>query len=258
MPMSTTSTSTSTSPNTSLSDQASLTTNPPHPNSHPNLQLPPSPPLLFPSAHHESAELLQTLTHIRTQLHRASHLYSQKAAFLEDSERQWIESTIADTGDAVHALAVLVEPVRVEWEVRSNQHTTHHNVKGRSKRMSMGLGTQLRWIYRDGQRAKVQRGRLVVCYSSLMVVLERLMGVGCDDGGKGIAGMGGGEVIGIEEVEVQELPGEGVGVDMGAGACTGGEASSGMKGMKGEGLGLDVKDEMRDLLRWRQAKGNDN
>ncbi|OJI88626.1 hypothetical protein ASPTUDRAFT_380811 [Aspergillus tubingensis CBS 134.48] len=217
MPMSTTSTSTSTSPNTSLSDQASLTTNPPHPNSHPNLQLPPSPPLLFPSAHHESAELLQTLTHIRTQLHRASHLYSQKAAFLEDSERQWIESTIADTGDAVHALAVLVEPVRVEWEVRSNQHTTHHNVKGRSKRMSMGLGTQLRWIYRDGQR-----------------------------------------VIGIEEVEVQELPGEGVGVDMGAGACTGGEASSGMKGMKGEGLGLDVKDEMRDLLRWRQAKGNDN
>ncbi|PYH67808.1 uncharacterized protein BO88DRAFT_454715 [Aspergillus vadensis CBS 113365] len=134
--MSTTSTSTSTSPNTSLKDQASLTTNPPHPNSHPNLQLPPSPPLLFPSAHHESTELLQTLTHIRTHLHRASQLYSQKAAFLEDSERQWIETTIADTADAVHALAVLVEPVRVEWEVR-NQQTTHHNAKGRK-----GEGTE--------------------------------------------------------------------------------------------------------------------
>ncbi|RAH54015.1 hypothetical protein BO85DRAFT_452859 [Aspergillus piperis CBS 112811] len=251
MPMSTTSTSTSTSPNTSLSDQASLTTNPPHP----NLQLPPTPPLLFPSAHHESTELLQTLTHIRTHLHRASHLYAQKAAFVDDSERQWIESTIADTADAMHALAVLVEPVRVEWEVR-NQPTTHHNVKGRSKRMSMGLGTQLRWVCRDGQRAKVQRSRLVVCYSSLMVVLERLMGVGCDDGGKVIAGRGGGEALGIEEVEVQELPGEGEALGIGVGAYTDGEASSGVNAMKGGGLGLDVKDEMRDLLRWRQAKGN--
>ncbi|PYH29343.1 uncharacterized protein BO87DRAFT_369238 [Aspergillus neoniger CBS 115656] len=251
MPMSTASTSTSTSPNTSLSDQASLTTNA----QHPHLQLPPSPPLLFPSAHHESTELLQTLTHIRTQLHRASHLYAQKAAFVDDSERQWIESTIADTADAVHALAVLVEPVRVEWEVR-NQPTSHHNVKGRSKRMSMGLGTQLRWVCRDGQRAKVQRSRLMVCYSSLMVVLERLMGVGCDDGGKGVVGRGGGEVLGIEEVEVQELPGEGEAVGIGAGACTGGEASSGVNAMKGGGLGLDVKNEMRDLLRWRQAKGN--
>ncbi|GCB21125.1 hypothetical protein AAWM_04010 [Aspergillus awamori] len=238
-------TSTSTSPNTSQSDQTSLTATFPHPNSHPNLQLPASPPLLFPSAHHETTELFQTLTHIRTHLHRASHLYTQKASFLDTSERQWIETTIADTADAVHALAVLVEPVRVEWEVR-NQH--HHSKKG-SKRVSMGLGTQLKWLCRDGQRAKVQRGRLLVCYSSLMVVLERLMGVGCDEGGK-LEGRGGGEEMGVE-VEVQELPGEG------AAGVGGGEVSLGMKGSTGGGLGLDVGDEMRDLLRWRQAKGKD-
>ncbi|BCS16877.1 hypothetical protein ALUC_81084A [Aspergillus luchuensis] len=136
MPMSTTSTSTSTSPNTSLSDQASLTTNPPHP----NLQIPPTPPLLFPSAHHESTEILQTLTHIRTHLHRASHLYAQKAAFLDDLERQWIESTIADTADAVHALAVLVEPVRVEWEGWAEGEGAEEQVDGLLFELDGGFG----------------------------------------------------------------------------------------------------------------------
>lgn len=76
------------------------------------------------------------------------------------------------------------------------------------------------------------------------------MGVGCDEGGK-LEGRGGGEEMGVE-VEVQELPGEG------AAGVGGGEVSLGMKGSTGGGLGSDVGDEMRDLLRWRQAKGKDS
>ncbi|GKZ33561.1 hypothetical protein AbraIFM66950_003466 [Aspergillus brasiliensis] len=237
---STTSTTTSTSPTTP--------------------QLPTQPhTLLFPSAHHETTELLQTLTHIRTHLHRAEHLYTQKSVFLDISERKWIETTIADTADAVHALAVVVEPVRVEWEVRNQHKYTQYRdgnkeARRKGKRMTMGLGTQLRWVCRDGQRAKVQRGRLMVCYSSLMVVLERLMGLNCDEGGS--VGRGDGVMeLGEVEVEVQELSGEGEVSSCGSGGA-GGEAGLGMKGIEGRGLGSDVGDEMRDLLRWRQAKGN--
>ncbi|KAJ5294723.1 hypothetical protein PENANT_c014G04736 [Penicillium antarcticum] len=114
------------------------------------------------SANERTAELLKTKNHILAQLHEAQRLREIKGLLLEPSERSWIDQTLADVADAVREAAILIEPMRVESEIRNGK---------------LSWGRQLRWIYRDSKRAKVKSQRLLACHHSLMLVLGHLQRV---------------------------------------------------------------------------------
>ncbi|PYI24010.1 hypothetical protein BO99DRAFT_439367 [Aspergillus violaceofuscus CBS 115571] len=206
------------------------------PSQPPSQQNPPParPRALFTSAQEETADLLKTIHHARTQLREVQRLYHLKAAWLDATETRWIEATMADLDDAVRAAALLVEPARVEQETR--------------RRGSIGLATQLRWVCRDSRRARLQRSRLLMCHQSLMVVFERLRGVYGPDGG-------GARKQELEQA-VMELPAGEVVRPQDLSAAVGGLATQGEReeGVGGGNGGLE--EELLDLLRWRQSKGN--
>ncbi|RAH75692.1 uncharacterized protein BO66DRAFT_467350 [Aspergillus aculeatinus CBS 121060] len=194
----------------------------------------PPPRTLFSSAQDETADLLKTIHHARTQLREVQRLYRLKAAGLDTTETHWIEATMADLDDAVRAVALLVEPARVEQETRR-------------RRGSIGLTTQLRWVCRDSRRARLQRSRLLMCHQSLMVVFERLRGVQVRAGGAAYQ----------QEQNAMELPaGEVVRPGDGDGLVGGLGAEGGREEGAGGGSSGGLEEEMLDLLRWRQSKGN--
>ncbi|OGM42769.1 hypothetical protein ABOM_008150 [Aspergillus bombycis] len=114
------------------------------------------------SATEQAAELLKITSHIRTQLQEVQRLRQLKAPVLDPAESNWIDSTIADSADATHDIAVLLEPTRIEQEIRNGKLT---------------LGRQLRWKYRDSQRAINKSHRLLACHHSLIGVLNYLQRV---------------------------------------------------------------------------------
>ncbi|KAL4789620.1 hypothetical protein BDV19DRAFT_373778 [Aspergillus venezuelensis] len=120
---------------------------------------PTSPPNPEPISNNPTTSLLSLTAHIQTQTTQARHLFTQTPHLHSATEKQWIESTIADTEDATRDVLRLTESFRIEEEVN----------QGRVSKKS-----QLRWIVRDSRRAKEKRERLVMCHTSLMAVLGRL------------------------------------------------------------------------------------
>ncbi|PLB53310.1 hypothetical protein P170DRAFT_507978 [Aspergillus steynii IBT 23096] len=114
------------------------------------------------SATEQASEFLKTTSHVRTQLDEVQRLRDLKAHRLGAAELKWIDSTIADIADAAHDLALLLEPTRLE-------QTIH--------RGKLSLATQLRWKYRDGQRAVQKSQRLLAYHGSLIGVLGHLQRV---------------------------------------------------------------------------------
>jgi hypothetical protein len=115
--------------------------------------------LQLTSVNEQTAELLKTTDHVLTQLKEAKRLRQQNEAGLNPGERTWIDSTINDTSNAARGLALIIEPTRIERETGNGR---------------LGLGRQIRWKYRDKQRAQDKRDRLLICYQSLMMVLGHL------------------------------------------------------------------------------------
>lgn len=113
----------------------------------------------IPSTNEETTELLKTTNHIRTQLHEAQRLRLLKEPLLNAPERNWLDSTIDDIADVLRDVDILMEPTRVEREVRNGK---------------LSLGGQLRWMYRDSRRARDKTNRLLACHHSLMMVLNHL------------------------------------------------------------------------------------
>ncbi|KAL4993434.1 hypothetical protein BDV10DRAFT_189976 [Aspergillus recurvatus] len=110
---------------------------------------------------------LLTLTrHVESQSAQARHLFTQKSHLLSQTEREWMESTISDTEDAMHEVLRLTEAFRVDQEVNNGR---------------VGLKSQLRWLVRDSRRAKEERERLMLCHASLMGVLGSLQSIRSPD-----------------------------------------------------------------------------
>ncbi|KAL4901444.1 hypothetical protein BDW74DRAFT_159967 [Aspergillus multicolor] len=108
-------------------------------------------------------DLHSLATHISTQSTQARHLLSQiPPTSISPTEMNWIESTITDTENAIHSVAILLEKSRVEAETNNGK---------------LGVRTHLRWMVKDSKRAKEMRTRLVMCHGSLMGVLGRLQGL---------------------------------------------------------------------------------
>ncbi|KAJ5882654.1 uncharacterized protein N7529_001326 [Penicillium soppii] len=118
--------------------------------------------LQLTSVNEQTAELLKTTDHVLIQLNEAKRLRKLNDPSLDSSEREWIDCIIKDTADAAHDIAVILEPARID------------RVTGNGK---LGLGRQLRWLYRDKQRAQDKKNRLLICYQSLMMVLGHLQRV---------------------------------------------------------------------------------
>ncbi|KAL4864547.1 hypothetical protein BDV12DRAFT_175973 [Aspergillus spectabilis] len=135
----------------SSSQTASLASSPP---THPV-----SPPTSEPISTNPTTSLQSLTAHIQTQTAQARHLFTQTSHLHSAPEKQWTESTIADTEDATRDVLRLTESFRIGEEVNQGR---------------VGVKLQLRWIVRDSRRAKEKRERLVMCHASLMVVLGRL------------------------------------------------------------------------------------
>ncbi|KAJ5459284.1 hypothetical protein N7530_011228 [Penicillium desertorum] len=100
--------------------------------------------LQLTSVNEQTAELLKTTDHVLIQLKEAKRLRQQNEAGLNPGERTWIDSTINDTSNAARGLALIIEPTRIERETGNGR---------------LGLGRQIRWKYRDKQRAQDKRDR---------------------------------------------------------------------------------------------------
>ncbi|KAI9367445.1 hypothetical protein BJX61DRAFT_551451 [Aspergillus egyptiacus] len=119
---------------------------------------PPKQPTVTP------ATPLQALTtHVRVQTTQARRLFAQKCHTIPETERTWMETTIRDTEDAIRGVDLLTESIRIEQETSRNG--------------KIGVKAQIKWLLRDGVKAKEKRERLVLCHRSLVVVLGRLQGV---------------------------------------------------------------------------------
>ncbi|KAJ5117164.1 hypothetical protein N7448_004109 [Penicillium atrosanguineum] len=118
------------------------------------------------SVSEQTEELLKTTNHTLAQLQEAQRLRQLKQPLLEASERSWIDHTLEDVADAAHEAAIILEPMRVEKETRNGR---------------VSFGRQLRWVYRDNQRAQSKNQRLLASHHSLMLVLGHLQRLNSPD-----------------------------------------------------------------------------
>lgn len=188
------------------------------------------------SANEQTAELLKATNHTLAQLHEAQRLRELKGPLLEASERIWMDQTLEDVANTVREAAILIEPLRVESETRNGR---------------LSLGRQLRWIYRDSQRAKIKRQRLLACHHSLMLVLGHLQRL--DVPISPIYAM-------PESPVVHELGADTLSTNSTYSLSERQTLRSGLSGPKKDtpeavGAKSPLNHEMHDMLAWRQSKG---
>ncbi|KAJ5698128.1 hypothetical protein N7462_000133 [Penicillium macrosclerotiorum] len=182
------------------------------------------------SVNEQTAELLKTTNHIIHQLHETQRLRGIKDRFLSSRDKTWIDTTVQDVEDAVHDVSILLEPTRVELETGDGR---------------LSLTRQLRWVYRDSQRARDKSHRLLACHSSLIAVLTHLQRLDAP-----------------ERAAVQEVHELGAEVPSKSTiySCSSVQESvsvlseSGGKWNKSV-VALSSNNEMHDLLAWRQSRG---
>lgn len=185
------------------------------------------------SVNEQTAELLKTTNHTLAQLREAQRLRQLKEPLLEASECSWIDHTLEDVADAAREAAILIEPMRVEQETRNGKLT---------------LGRQLRWVYRDNQRAQSKNQRLLLCHHSLMVVLGHLQRLGRPESAI------------PESPVVHELGADTPSKDTVRSLSDRNRLRSGSNGpttdvMEVMGPKSPLNYEMHDMLAWRRSKG---
>ncbi|KAK4869337.1 hypothetical protein LT330_006337 [Penicillium expansum] len=182
------------------------------------------------SAKEQTTELLKTTDHVLIQLNEAKRLREVNDPGLNPSEREWIDCIIKDTADAAHEIAVILEPARIERETGNGK---------------LGLGRQLRWLYRDKQRAQDKKNRLLICYQSLMMALNHLQRVSLP---KTMTRPGFVHELGAEvpSTSVDEL-------------SNSQRSGSGISGVtdttKSSMSPASANEELQDMLTWRRSKG---
>lgn len=175
-------------------------------------------------------ELLKAQNHISTQLNEAQRLRQLKKPVLDPTEMNWIDGTISDIEEAIRDIAILLEPTRVERATKNGK---------------LSLGTQIRWMYRDSQRARDKKDRLLACHSSLMVVLAHLQRVHVP-----------------EAIPVHEL---GTEMSSKSALCSSLNLQDSVDGFceskevrKEITAAVSLNQEMYDMLAWRRSKGTNS
>lgn len=180
------------------------------------------------SVNEQIEELSKTHHHITTQLSEAQRLLQLKEQGLDPSEMTWINGTISDIEDATRDVAILLEPTRVERATSNGK---------------LSLGTQIRWFYRDSQRAQDKKHRLLACHASLMAVLARLHQVHIP------------EAIAVHEIGTDLSSKSGLYSSSSLQGSVDGSYEP-MEGKQVPAVSGSLTREMYDMLAWRQAKGN--
>ena len=66
------------------------------------------------AADEQAADLLSTTQHVNRNINEARRLRRLRANFLSSNEIKWIDTIIKDTDEALHEIAQLIEPARVD------------------------------------------------------------------------------------------------------------------------------------------------
>jgi hypothetical protein len=179
------------------------------------------------SVNEEIEELLKTQNHMTIQLNETQRLRRLKKPVLDPTEMGWIDSTISDIEEATRDVAIFLEPTRVEKATCNGK---------------LSLGTQIRWAYRDGQRARDKKHRLLAFHSSLMAVLAHLQRLNLP------------EAITIHELGAETSSKSEIASSPSLQSSGDGLYQS-MKNRQETVSSVSLNKEISDLLAWRRSKG---
>ena len=102
----------------------------------------------------QTADLLSTARHVDTNLNEARRLRT-KVALLDAAESAWIDGVIEDTDKALRAVAQLIEPARVDKNVKEG----------------INFKQRIMWVFRDNPKVRDKHAGLALCHQSLMTVI---------------------------------------------------------------------------------------
>jgi hypothetical protein len=117
----------------------------------------------FKAVGQQTRDLLESTTHVSSTLERAETMRRQKSAFLTADERDWIDNIIIDTKRCLKSVAALVEPARVDMQIKSGR---------------VGFLNKGRFVFRDSPKVANNLARLGLAHQSL----NTAMGVLCSKG----------------------------------------------------------------------------
>ena len=106
----------------------------------------------------QTADLLSTTRHVDHNLNEARRLRRTKVTLLDAGERAWIDGVIQDTDRALCAVAQLIEPARVDKNVKEGINFRH----------------KVLWVFRDNPKVRDKHAGLTLCHQSLMTVIACL------------------------------------------------------------------------------------
>lgn len=106
----------------------------------------------------QTRDLLSTTYHVAFNVKEARRLQRMKAALLDPSESNWMDSVIRDTDSALFDIAKLVEPARIDLSVRKS--VEFHN--------------KVNWVFKQHIKVAEKHTRLTTCHQSLMAVISSL------------------------------------------------------------------------------------
>ena len=106
----------------------------------------------------QTADLLSTTRHVDNNLNEARRLRRLKVTLLDAEERAWIDGVIQDTDKALSAVAQLIEPARVDKNVKEG----------------INFKNRVMWVFRDNPKVRDKHAGLTLCHQSLMTVIACL------------------------------------------------------------------------------------
>ena len=106
----------------------------------------------------QTADLLSTTRHVDNNLNEARRLRRLKVTLLDADECAWIDGVIQDTDKALCAVAQLIEPARVDKNVKEG----------------INFKNRVMWVFRDNPKVRDKHAALMLCHQSLMTVIARL------------------------------------------------------------------------------------
>ena len=106
----------------------------------------------------QTADLLSTTRHVDNNLNEARRLRRLKITLLDAGERAWIDGVIQDTDKALCAVAQLIEPARVDKNVKEG----------------INFKNRVMWVFRDNPKVRDKHAGLTLCHQSLMTVIACL------------------------------------------------------------------------------------
>ncbi|KEQ91987.1 hypothetical protein AUEXF2481DRAFT_43381 [Aureobasidium subglaciale EXF-2481] len=122
----------------------------------------------FKAVGQQTKDLLSSTNHVSATLESAQTLLLQKSAFLGSEERKYIDSVLADTKRCLETVAALVEPARVDMQIKD----------GHVDFVNKGL-----FVFRDSPKVANSLARLSLVHQSLSAV----MGILCSKEAKNLA-----------------------------------------------------------------------